>query len=344
MRSRMRSGGVEQRVWEMYMDSEDTRYDAVVIGAGTAGLSAALTLGRSMRRVLVLDGGPPRNNPASHAHNLFTRDGIPPDELLRLGKKDLEKYETVEVRESLAAGASGTDGDFWVRLESGETVAARKVLIASGVADEIPDIPGFTEAWGKGIHHCPYCHGWEIKGKALAVLGSGDSLIHRVTLIRNWSRDLVALSDGSKIPEEDRKTIQALGIPIYEKKIARIESNSETGELTSIVLEDGDPLAREALFTNPPQRQRSELAEMLGCEIEYVEMMQAYMISADSMTRETTVKGVFAAGDAGRQLGPTQSLPNAVATGSNAGAFMNHALAVDDVAAELATLAREARR
>jgi thioredoxin reductase len=161
--------------------------------------------------------------------------------------------------------------------------------------------------------------------------------MHRVTLIRNWSRDLVAIADGGGVPDEDRAKLDALGVPLYEKGISRIESDEATGKLVRIVLGDGEEIAREGLFTNPPQRQRSELAEMLGCEIEYFEMIRSYMISAD-MTRETTVKGVYAAGDAGKQIGLPQSLPNSVAVGSNAGAFINYALASDDVAAELSSL------
>lgn len=310
------------------------KYDVVIVGAGTAGLSAALALGRSMRRVLVLDGGAPRNASAEHSHNLFTRDGVSPDELLRLGREDLEKYETVEVRQGIATGASGADGDFEVTLDSGETVASRKVLISSGQTDVMPDIPGFAQAWGRGIHHCPYCHGWEVRDRPLAIYGGGDAVMHRVVLIRNLSRDIVVITDETEVAEDDRKKLDALGVPVYEGPISRIELDAEAGKLTGIVLEDGTELERYALFANPPQRQRSELAEILGCEIEYVEMMRSYGISTDTMC-ETTVKGVYAAGDAGRAM---QSLPNAVATGSNAGAFMNHALASDDVAAALAAI------
>ncbi|QYJ15223.1 Thioredoxin reductase [Rubrobacter xylanophilus DSM 9941] len=313
------------------------RYDVVVVGAGAAGLSAALMLGRSRRRTLVLDGGPPRNAPAAHSHGLFTRDGVPPGELLRLGKKDLEAYPSVEVREAVAVGASGSDGNFQVEVSGGERVSARKILLASGVVDEMPDIPGFTEAWGKGIFHCPYCHGWEVRERALAVFESGASLMHRVLLVRNLSRDLVAITDGAGVSDEDRGRLSALGVPLYESGISRIESDEEGEKLVRIVLGDGTEIEREGLFMNPPQRQRSELAEMLGCEMKYVGMMRGYTISVDPMTRETSVKGVFAAGDAG--IPPAQSLPNAVATGANAATFINYALASDDVAEELSGVA-----
>lgn len=309
------------------------KYDVVIVGAGAAGLSAALALGRAMRRVLVMDGGPPRNAPAEHAHNFFTRDGTPPDELLRLGKRDLEQYETVEVRKGVAAGASGADGDFTVTLGGGESVGARKLIIATGQTDVMPDVPGFAEAWGRGIYHCPFCHGWEIRERPLAVYASGEMMMSRVTLIRNWSRDLLAITDGTEVLDEDRKKLDALDVPLHEGPISFIQSDAEERRLTRIFLEDGTEIEREGLFANPPQEQRSKLAEMLGCETEYVQMMQMHAISADPSTCETTVKGVFAVGDAGKMM---QSLPNAVASGCAAGAFIAHALCGEDVAAELA--------
>ncbi|WP_162924441.1 NAD(P)/FAD-dependent oxidoreductase [Rubrobacter indicoceani] len=305
----------------------------MIVGAGTAGLSGALSLGRALRKVLVLDGGAPRNVRAEHSHNLFTRDGAAPDELLGIAKKDLEKYETVEVRRGVAVGASGEDGDFRIELDGGETVATRKVLLASGVVDVMPEIPGFAEAWGRGIHHCPFCHGWELRGRPLAVYGSGDIVLSRVELIRNWSRDLVVITDGTGIPDGDREKLAALGVPFCEMGISRIEAAGESGKLLRITLGSGSEVEREGIFANPPQEQRSSLAEMLGCEREYVEMMRVYTVKAHPMTRETTVKGIFCAGDA--SIPPAQSLPNSVATGSNAGAFMAHALCSEDLAAEL---------
>lgn len=310
------------------------KYDAVIIGAGTAGLSAALALGRAMRRVLVLDGGSPRNAPASHAHNFFTRDGVPPDELLRLGKRDLEKYETIEVREGVAIGASGVDGDFEVALEGGEAVSARKIVIATGLSDVMPDVPGFREGWGRGIYHCPFCHGWEVRGRPLAVYGSGDMVMFRVSLIRNWSRDLIAITDGTETPDETLKKLDALGVPLYESPISRVESDGE--KLIRVVLEDGTEIEREGIFTNPPLEQRSAVAETLGCETEYMEMMRAEVISITPGTFETTVKGVFAAGDAGKMI---QSLANAASSGSTVGAFVTHELASADMEAEISCLA-----
>jgi thioredoxin reductase len=314
--------------------SETARYDAVVVGAGTAGLSAALVLGRSRRRVLVLDGGEPRNAPAAGVHGFFTRDGMHPGELLEIGRGQLEPYPGVEYRAERATGVSGSDGAFEVVLEGGEAIAARKIVLATGVADELPDRPGFKELWGRGVYHCPYCHGWEVRDRPLAVMAGGDEVAERAVLIRNWSRDLVALTDGSPLADGARARLGALGVPVYEGRIARLEGKKDGPEgLSRILFQDGSSLEREGLFYGPPQRQRSPLAEALGCEVEAMGPA-AEVVKADPMTRETGVPGVFVAGDGGP---PPQSVANAVASGANAAAFLNHALCGEDAEAEIAS-------
>jgi len=188
-------------------------YDAVVVGAGTAGLSAGLLLGRSRRRILILDGGEPRNAPAAGVHGFFTRDGTSPGELLEIGRAQLEPYPGVERRAERAAGVSGSDGAFEVALEGGETVSTRKLVLATGVSDELPDRPGFKELWGRGVYHCPYCHGWEVRDRPLAVIVGGDEVAERAVLIRNWSRDLVALTDGTSLGDEARGSSCGSGRP-----------------------------------------------------------------------------------------------------------------------------------
>jgi thioredoxin reductase len=245
--------------------NERARYDTVVVGAGTAGLSAALVLGRSRRRVLVLDGGEPRKNaPASASQGFFTRDGVSPGELLQIGRGQLEPYPGVEYRAERATGARGEDGAFEVTLEGGEAVWARKLVLATGVFDELPDNrSGFLELWGRGVYHCPYCHGWEVRDRPLAVMAGGEEVAERAVLIRNWSRDLVALTDGSPLGDETRERLGALGVvPVYEQSVARLEGRDDGSEgLSRVVFGDGSSIAREGLFYGPPQRQRSPLAE-----------------------------------------------------------------------------------
>ena len=299
------------------------RYDAVVVGAGCAGLSAALVLGRARRRVLVLDGGEPRNAPSSGVHYFFTRDGTPPEELLRIGREQLKPYGGVEVRNARATGAAGSDGDFGVTLEDDTTVGTRKILLATGVQDDLPEKPGFRELWGRGVYHCPYCHGWEVRDGALAILDSGEDAAERAALIRNWSRDLVLLTDGPAMLEDGaRGKLDALGIPINETPISRLEGDSAAGVLHRILFDDGSEIVREGLFYAPPQRQRSDLAEALGCEFEATGPLPT-LVKNDPTTKETTVPGVYVAGDAGTMI---QAAIVAAASGAAAAAFINHSL------------------
>jgi thioredoxin reductase len=326
-------GNVVKSAPERAEENGEARYDVVVVGAGTAGLSAALVLGRSRRRVLLLDGGEPRNAPSHASHGYFTRDGARPEELLEIGRGQLEPYPNVEYRAERATGVSGSDGSFRVALEGGETASARKLVLATGVFDELPDRPGFLELWGKGVYHCPYCHGWEVRDKPLAVMAEGDEVLERAVLIRNWSRDLVALTDGSALGEGVRARLGGLDVPVYERRVARLEGREDgSGGLSRVVLEDGSSVEREGLFYAPPQRQRSALAETLRCEVTAMGPASE-VVKADPMTRETSVAGVYAAGDAGS---PMQSIALASSSGATAAAFVNHALCTEDAEASSA--------
>lgn len=307
-----------------------TTLDVIIVGSGPAGLSAALVLGRSRRRVFVLDAGRPRNAPSAGVHGFFSRDGVKPEELLQIGWEQLRPYESVEHREGQVVEVRGSDGAFEVVLDNREGLYAGKLLLASGVSDELPETPGFRELWGRGVYHRPYCHGWEVRDRSLAVLNSGEMAAEHAAMVRNWSRDIVLLTDGSPGPdEEDRRRLRALGVPVEEKKISHLEGDAENRTLHQVLFEDGSSLDREAIFYGPPQRQGAGLAEMLGCEIESVGPAPA-VVKSDPLTRETTVPGVYVAGDAGS---PVQSVIFAAASGANAAYFMNHALVAEEFAA-----------
>lgn len=316
-------------------------YDVVVVGGGLAGLSAALVLGRSLRRTLVLDAGEPRNAPSSGVHGFISRDGILPEELLRIAGEELEQYPTVEIRQVLAVEAKGKDGCFVVALADGSAVATRKLLLATGVRDQLPDKPGFQELWGRGVYHCPYCHGWEVRGTPLAIMNATEDAGEQVEFMRNWSRDLVLLTDGpSGLDDEGQQRLRALGVPIVEKPIARLEGDPNGEKLWRVVFEDGSLLERQGIFCAPPQCQRSELAESLGCEID-TSGSQGAVIEIDHTTGQTTVPGVYAAGDASASLSESQSAIMAAASGASAASLMNHELVTEDTEAEIQHAFRE---
>ncbi|MFC6825044.1 NAD(P)/FAD-dependent oxidoreductase [Halopelagius fulvigenes] len=301
----------------------DLEYDVLVIGGGPTGLSAALQLGRSLRSVLVCDTDEPRNGPAAESHGYLTRDGIPPEELRRLGREEVSKYGG-EFRDSKVTGVKRNDDGFTSTLDSGETVRSRKVVLATGVRDDFPDIDGFEELWGRGVHHCPYCHGYEVRGESLGVIVKDQHMIDYATLIYNLSADLVVFTDGQDVlDEESRSTFVERGVEIEGEPITAL--NGTDGVLESISLADGRHVARDALFYPLPLEQHSELPDRLGLEVN-----QAGLVDATQSQHGigfTSVEGLFVAGDA--SSGGPQSIPSAVADGYAVGATVNMELSTE---------------
>lgn len=271
-------------------------YDVVIVGAGPAGLSAALMLGRCRRSVLICDTGKPRNA-ASHAlHGYLTRDGIHPKEFLAIGRKQLAQYDTVELREAqVIAARCGEDKRFEVTLDDGACVQSKKLLLATGVVDTVPRIDGIQPLYGRSVFHCPYCDGWEIRDQPIAIYGSGDRGVGLALELTVWSRDLVLCSDGpAEIEERDRQRLARNGIGVREEPIARLDG--EDGILRQIVFAGGDTLPRRAMFFTTGQSQQSELAIALGCEI-------SDKGTVPTGKYETThLKGLFVCGDASRAV------------------------------------------
>jgi thioredoxin reductase len=292
-------------------------FDAVVVGGGAAGLSAALALGRATRRVLLAMCGPTRNAPAHHAHNIFTRDGTSPAELVRIGRQQLAPYDVV-LREDCAVAVERTEAHFVVQLQSGE-IKARGVVLATGVRDVLPDIPGFRELWGSGVFHCPYCHGWEVANRPLAIYARGDTALHLSMLIRGWSRDLVLFTDGpAELSADDLQRIRSKGIVIREEPVERLAG---TGGLDAVILKSGEIVPRAGLFIRPKQELRSDIAHTLGCV-----MTPEGRIETDALGR-TRIPRLFVAGD----MAPGhQSVVSAAAGGALAGAGLNHDLLAEE--------------
>lgn len=298
------------------------QYDVLIIGAGSAGLSAALTLGRCLRRVLVADGGSSRNECSPGVHGFLTRDGIRPADLLRIGQEQLLAYETVEVRslkiamvvqqgKGFRASGRGTDDEVLV------TVTARRVLLATGVADILPALPGFRELWGRGVLHCPYCHAWEVRNQPLAVYGQGSTVTGLALLVSRWSRDIVVVTDGpGHLTANARRRLHREKISIREEPVARL-IGSDDRDLRCIEFANGELLDRAALFLHAPQHQRSSLAADLGARL-----TSKGAVWVDSGLR-TSIPGLYAAGDT--KPGTQQALL-AAADGTRAAIVINENL------------------
>jgi thioredoxin reductase len=296
-------------------------YDVVIVGGGPAGLSAALALGRARKRVLLCDSGPRRNAAAEHVHNFVTRDGTPPDELRQIGRQQLTTYPNVEARDARVESISGARGAFDVRLTS-ETVAARRVLLCTGMVDEMLPIDGFRELWGRAIFQCPYCHGWEVQDRRWGYLGraaDSDHFLPFSLMLRGWTRDVVAFTSGTfDVPEEAHASLHAAGIRLETAPVARLVARES--RLEGIELSNGTTVACEALFVHPPQRQ-VELVRALGVALD-----DHGYVQVDAMKRETSVPGVYAAGDLTTRM---QAAISAAASGTQAAAMINVELTMD---------------
>jgi thioredoxin reductase len=271
-------------------------YDVVIVGGGPAGLSAALMLGRCRRSVLVCDTGKPRNAASQAMHGFLTRDGIPPREFLAIARQQLQQYLTVEMRDvEVQAAACRPDGRFDVTLAGGERVTSRKLLIATGVADQLPQVPGLESLYGHSVFHCPYCDGWEVSDEPLAIYGRGARGVGLSLTLTVWSRDLVLCTDGpSEIEPDDMARLARNGITVREERITRLEG--QDGKLSAVVFESGESLPRRALFFTTGQSQQSALAITLGCELNDKGTIRT------GKYESTHLAGLFVCGDASRAV------------------------------------------
>lgn len=296
--------------------TEDT-HDVVVIGGGAAGLSAALVLGRARRSVAVIDAGAPRNAPASHMQGFLSRDGMPPAELLRVARSEVAGYGVTLVDEHVLEVAHG----FTVRLAGGRTVRARRLLFATGAIDDLPDIPGARERWGRDFLHCPYCHGWEVRDQPLGVLGTHPGSVEHAHLLRQWSDDVVFFSHTEAVSRGERASLQARRIPTVDGEVARFSIVDD--RLDAVELRDGRAFPRAAVFMRPTLHGASrDLAASLGCETD-----EGGFIRADA-SGKTRVPGVWVAGNASN---PRAQVITAAGEGSAAAIALNTDLVDEDV-------------
>ena len=306
----------------MSSDAPRQAYDCVIVGAGPAGLSAALMLGRCCREVLVCDIGEPRNIRAAGLHSYLTRDGTRPAEFLDMARQEVARYPTVTFRRVEVLDATRSPDGFRIVCADGRQVAARKLLLATGVVDELPAVEGLEALYGTSVHHCPYCDGWEWRDQPIAVYGSAEEGKALALGLTVWSNDLVLCTGGpSGLTEEDLEQLAHEGIEVREEPVARLEGRD--GLLERVVFETGESLPRRALFICSGQHQRSALARKLGCRF-------TPKGAVDTGTCEATdVPGLYVAGDASKEA---QFVIVAAAEGAEAGMAINKALLKDDLA------------
>lgn len=300
--------------------------DVVIVGGGVAGLSAALALGRSRRRVVVVDAGEPRNAPAAHMHGVLGLDGVPPLELLARGRVEVERYG-VDVRDGRAVGARRVGDGFQVELADGSTVTARRVLVTTGLVDRLPDIDGLAARWGRDAVHCPYCHGWEVRDTAIAVIADHAMAAHGALLFRQWSDRVALFTNGaSPLSDDDLRTLTARGIPVIGEPIESVVIADD--RIVAIRLADGDEYAADTVAVGARTEATSPVLDLLGVERVphpfHADLGTTY--AADPMGR-TPVDGVYAAGNV---VDPSANVPVAIAAGFRAGAFINADLVEDE--------------
>lgn len=288
---------------------DNATHDVAIVGGGAAGLSAALVLGRARRRVVVVDGGAPRNAPAAHMQGFLSRDGMSPAELLRVGRDEVAAYGV----ELVTAHVTSIEAGFVLRLDDGQVITARRLLLATGATDELPAIPGAAERWGRDLLHCPYCHGWEVRDRPLGVLGIGPGSVEHAQLLRQWSDDVLFLAHAYAPTDAERDQLDVLGIPVVDGEVRRLLV--EADRLRGVVLGDGRVVERDALFIRPALRPRPQaLLDQLGCELD-----DAGFVRVDRVG-QTSVAGVWAAGNVAN---PRAQVITAAGEGSAAAIAIN---------------------
>jgi thioredoxin reductase len=306
--------------------SSDSEFDAIVVGAGPAGLNAALMLGRARRRVALFDDGEPRNAVSHAMHGFLSRDGLDPAELRRIGHAQLARYDSVQLVPGGVDDAQTTGSGFRVITTRGRSIETRKLLLAVGLQDVLPEIEGLTALYGISVFHCFYCDGWEVRDQPVAALGEGTGGYRLAMMLLEWTHDLVLCTHGGAgLAAQERAHLTAQGIEINQQRIVRVETAD--GHLEQVVFEDGSSLARRALFFHGPVQLASSLPARLGCAL-----TEQGRIEVDEGGR-TSMPGVFAAGDAARRPGqhPSAQVILAAASGALAGIALHQELVHEDV-------------
>jgi len=292
---------------------ENNKYDVIIIGGSYSGLSAAMSLGRSLRQVLVIDSCLPCNRQTPHSHNFITHDGEKPAVISAKAKTQVDFYDTVKFYNGLAISAIKTKSGFEIETQSGKIFTSKKILFATGVKDLLPEIPGFAECWGISVLHCPYCHGYEVKKEKTAIVANGDMGFEFSKMISNWTKDLRLITNGkSTLTIEQTQILKNHKVEIIEDEIETLEH--QNGNIQQIIFKNQTKTMVRAIYFKAPFEQHCPLPEILGCEL-----TENGLLKVDAL-QKTTIPGVFASGDCHIQA---RSVAMAVSSGSFAGAMIN---------------------
>ncbi len=295
-------------------------YDVVVIGGSYSGMSAAMALGRSRRNVLVIDGGDPCNKSTPHSHNFLTQDGVAPSEISKIAKNQILQYPTIRWDHGNVYDVMGEIGSFEVSIDGGKTVAGRRVILAAGLRDVLPEIPGFKACWGKTIIHCPYCHGYEFSDQKTGILTPANQAFEMLKLISNWTNNLkLFLLGDDSLEDEELDTILDKGVEIVNQPIQEVIH--DRGVLNHLIMQDDSIEKMDVLYARLATEQRASFVRTIGCAT-----IESGHLEVD-MFGKTTVEGIYAVGDCAH---PMRSVATAVYTGNIAGAMINKELIEED--------------
>ncbi len=304
----------------------DERYDVGIIGGGAAGLSGAVTLARARRSVVVVDAGQPRNAPAAGVHGFLTRDGMAPTELVAVGREEARRYGAHVVEDSVVGARSVEDG-FVLELAGGRSLQVRRVLLTSGLVDELPDVAGVRELWGSDVVHCPYCHGWEIRDRPIGVLGCGVLSAHQALLFSQWSDDVVLFTHTAPpLDDEQRAHLAARSVTVIDEKVDSLVLDG--GRLSGVRLASGEVVDRGAIAVAPRFEARAGVAAVLGVEVVEHPMGVGSHVATVDPTGRTAVPGVWAAGNVADLMA---HVVTAAAQGVMAGATINYDLLMEEI-------------
>ncbi|WP_224744179.1 NAD(P)/FAD-dependent oxidoreductase [Pontibacter aquaedesilientis] len=294
-------------------------YDVIIIGGGPAGLNAAMILGRSRRKVLVFDSGKPRNRWAVNMNGFLSSDGVNPRDFIKKGREELQKYE-IEIIDKAVATATYSKGMYVIDDEEGHVYHSRKLLLATGLKDALPEVEGIESMYGKSVHHCPYCDGWESRDKAIAVYGKERSGIGQALAMKNWSDDVTLYTDGTdKLRTQDLDLLKHNGVKVCTDAIERLEG--EEGMLQRIKLKNGQSREQQAMFFSGETTQQSDIGKQLGCEFTGKGVIKTRRL------QQANIPGLYVAGDAARDM---QLVIVAAAEGAKAGVAINMELQEED--------------